>query len=218
MLLESLFPPQLGWTGFRAHENMVSTKWKFTFVTIFILFIFINFDELRTESFDSENMRDLVDVYLREMQTSPSPDFHGNMLEVNSSWVYWVPTFLLPATQSSCTEYLKLHKNTLKIASRTLQERRGKLQGFIHDCCPAVFCSSSFTHKSKHHWDIYSRYQTEKIETEVEDVDRIRAYRCTQLCQGFLLRHPIHIISYTISTLQTAPPQEQFPDGEFCTG
>jgi hypothetical protein len=26
--------------------------------------------------------------------------------------------------------------------------------------------------------------QTEKIETEVEDVDRIRAYRCTQLCPG----------------------------------
>jgi hypothetical protein len=30
------------------------------------------------------------------------------------------------------------------------------------------------------HWDRYTKQQTEKIETEVKDVDRIRAYKCTR--------------------------------------
>ncbi len=32
--------------------------------------------------------------------------------------------------------------------------------------------------------DTLEYQQTEKIETELKDVDRIRAYRCTQLCPG----------------------------------
>jgi hypothetical protein len=67
--------------------------------------------------------------------------------------------------------------------------------------------------------DTLEYQQTEKIETELKDVDRIQANRCTQLCPGSPSGHPIHTIPYTIPSLPTAPPQERkLPDGEFCTG
>jgi hypothetical protein len=47
--------------------------------------------------------------------------------------------------------------------------------------------------------------QTEKIETELKDVDRIRAYRCTQLCPGCPSGASIHTIPYSITPLPTAP-------------
>jgi len=74
-------------TSSRAPENSVPQSENLPlFSYYFYIVIFLNFDGcVRTESFDSENMRDLVDVYLKEMQASSSPDFHGNMLEVNSS-------------------------------------------------------------------------------------------------------------------------------------
>jgi hypothetical protein len=66
--------------------------------------------------------------------------------------------------------------------------------------------------------DTLEYQQTEKIETELKDVDRIRT-GVRSFVQGLLLGHPIHTIPYTIPSLPTAPPQEKkLPDGEFWTG
>ncbi len=56
--------------------------------------------------------------------------------------------------------------------------------------------------------DTLEQQQTEKIETELNDVDRIRAEHTgvSINVQGVLLGHPIHTISYTIPPLPTAPP------------
>jgi hypothetical protein len=67
--------------------------------------------------------------------------------------------------------------------------------------------------------DTIEYQQKEKIETEVSDDDRIRAYRCTQLCPGSPsgASHSHNIIYYSIPA--DSPPQERkLPDGEVCTG
>jgi hypothetical protein len=68
--------------------------------------------------------------------------------------------------------------------------------------------------------DTIEEQQTEKIETEVGDDDRIRKHTGVRnIIQGVLLGHLLHTISYTNPPLPTGPPQKKkLPDGQFCTG
>jgi hypothetical protein len=68
--------------------------------------------------------------------------------------------------------------------------------------------------------DTIEEQQTEKIETEVRDDDRIRKHiGVRNIIEGVLLGHPIHTILYTIPPLPTGPLQKRkLPDGQFCTG
>ncbi len=51
--------------------------------------------------------------------------------------------------------------------------------------CPRWVLSSPSSLAPTIEIDTLEYQQTEKIETELKDVDRIRANRCTQLCPGF---------------------------------
>ena len=57
--------------------------------------------------------------------------------------------------------------------------------------------------------DTLEYQQTEKIETELKDVDRIRANRCTQLCSGSPSEasHSHNTIYYSFPA--DSPPQER---------
>jgi hypothetical protein len=67
--------------------------------------------------------------------------------------------------------------------------------------------------------DTLEEQQTEKIETEVKDVDRIQKHTGVHnTVQGVLLGHPLHTLLYTIPPLPTAPPPQkkrELPNGEF---
>jgi hypothetical protein len=62
--------------------------------------------------------------------------------------------------------------------------------------------------------DTLEKQQTEKIETEVKDVDRVQKHTGVRnTVQGVLLRHPIHTISYTIysPTAESPPSKKETP-------
>ena len=67
--------------------------------------------------------------------------------------------------------------------------------------------------------DTLEYQQTEKIETELKDVNRIRANRCTQLCPGCPSgASRSHNTIYYYPTADSPPQERKLPDGEFCTG
>ncbi len=63
------------------------------------------------------------------------------------------------------------------------------------------------------HWDRYTRVTADReIETELKDVDRIRANRCTQLCPGspFGTSHSHNIIYYSLPA-DSPPSRKETP-------
>ncbi len=85
-----------------------------------------------------------------------------------------------------------------------------------------LYCSSGWVIERREvliEIDTLEYQQTEKIETELKDVDRIGANRCTQLCPGSPsgVSHSHNTIYYSFPA-DSPPSKRKLPDGEFCTG